>query len=59
MQERSKRRMALVRKLTITLDEEDWKKFIESNPQPVQWIIEQIKKSIQAESTEIPRPSSS
>lgn len=58
MQERSKRRMALVRKLTITLDEEDWKKFIESNPQPVQWIIEQIKKSIQAESTEIPRPSS-
>lgn len=46
----------LVRKLTITLEEDDWKKFIESNPQPIQWIIQQIK-NFNAESTEAdPRP---
>lgn len=43
--------IALVRKLTITLEEDDWKKFIESNPQPIQWIIQQIK-NFNAESTE-------
>lgn len=42
---------ALVRKLTIALEEDDWKKFIESNPQPIQWIIQQIK-NFNAESTE-------
>lgn len=45
-------RIPLVRKLTITLEEEDWRKFIESNPEPIQWIIQQIKNSIRSSSSE-------
>ena len=38
-----------MRRVTVSLKEEDWKKFVELNPEPVQWIINQIKASIAQE----------
>ncbi|MBI4446070.1 MAG: hypothetical protein HY645_09170 [Acidobacteria bacterium] len=49
---------SLIRKLTIALDEEEWKKFVESNPQPIQWIIQQIR-NFNAESSQPPRSGAS
>ncbi len=34
------------RKMTVTLPEEEWKRFVEAHPQPVQWIIEKIQSSL-------------
>ena len=37
------------RRLTVPLDEDEWRRFVELHPDPVGWIVRQIRRSIRAE----------
>lgn len=40
--------MSRERVISVVLTDEDWKAFLQAHPQPVRWIRERIKESIEA-----------
>lgn len=46
MKDQAELKLPRFRKMTVTLPEEEWKRFVEAHPQPVQWIIEKIQSSL-------------
>ncbi len=39
------------RQITVSLQEGDWKKFLKSHPDPVDWIVRKIQDSIRKSET--------